>query len=98
MGQQGEEEEEACYSAAPAGENPLQTDALPLLQHDQAAALNLPAQGFFFYFLLVLSPLCLFSSERGSTPDLHKHILLFYPESFYVLLRSHKGVRATPDS
>lgn len=75
MGQQEEEEEEACCSAAPAGENPLQTDALPPLQHDQPAALNLPAQDFFF-LTCPLTTLPRFS-RRGSTPDLHKPILLF---------------------
>lgn len=67
VGQQEEGEEEACCSAAPAGENPLQTDALPPLQHDQAPALNLPAQDIFFHLSSLLSHF----SRRGSTADLH---------------------------
>lgn len=68
MGQQGEEEEEACCSAAPAGENPLQTDALPPLQHDQAPALNLPAQGFFFFCLSSHHAVSFLQKRKHSRP------------------------------
>lgn len=57
-GHAGEEEgagrgREVCSSAAAAAaaaENPLQTDAFPLLQHGRGAALKLPALNVFFLF------------------------------------------------